>query len=158
MTTAPRSALAALALAWLAVLVQPCAMAMDIDAGCPHCPPGSMSDMHPGPGHAHHGAHGDAAVNHGAGHAHHAAHGKADAAGAKPACGTSQADCDTLDDASVDGRTVKAKPQSAVDAPLAGADMLERTYRVATLHWAPPRPVPPGTPPPRHRLLCVYLN
>lgn len=145
---APRSALAALALAWVAVLAQPCAMAMAMDAVpvCPDCPPPAAAEAAPGM----HGA---------AGHHGHSSHGDAYTGGAQMPCGTNQANCDALDDASVDGRTLKAKVQTGADAPpLAQVAPLALMRAPAASRRAMFCPLPPGAAPPIHLLNCVYLN
>ncbi len=151
----PRRVVGALAFVWLAVIVQPCAMAFagSPAADCVHCPPAA------------HGPDPDAR-DHGAGHAGHdgtAMH--ADAAvdaGEQAGCAGGVGDCYVLRDDPFEGRSVQPKVKDGplelplfaalVSAPLVSLDMAGR---------APVQRMPgaaPGASPPLSVLYCVYLK
>ncbi len=78
---------------WLNLALQPCAMALEADHDCPHCPPAHEHEMM-----AHHG------------------HGEAKA---ESPCASMQAQCGELDDVSFDGRTGQLKVKDTAEIPVA---------------------------------------
>ena len=119
---------------WLNLALQPCAMAMEADHDCPHCPPAHEHEMS-----AHHG-HGEP---------------KAEAA-----CATMEAPCGELDDVSFDGRTGQLKVKDAVELPVAIVhDPAAATVTIAeTCNYATGPPIYADGSPPRHILFCVFLK
>jgi hypothetical protein len=119
---------------WLNLAVQPCAMALGLDDGCPHCPPMDHEAMD-----AHHG--------------HHAE--EADAG-----CDSPLSDCGESDDFSIDGRFFFSKSKDTVDDSeaivVAPAAAQPGTVGFTTTAADPPRPV--GAPPPLYLLNCVFLD
>lgn len=119
---------------WLNLALQPCAMALEADHDCPHCPPAHEHEMA-----AHHG-HGDAQAD-------------------EP-CASMQSQCGELDDASLDGRSGQLKLKDAVELPLAIAhDSIAPAVIVAercNYSTGPPRHA--GLSPPLNVLFCVYLK
>ena len=119
---------------WLNLAVQPCAMALGQDDGCPHCPPVDHESMD-----GHRG--------------HHAE--EADAG-----CDSLLSDCGESDDFSLDGRFFFSKAKDTVDdiqadivAPAAAG--LSCTGFTTT---AADPPAPVGSSPPLHLLNCVFLD
>ena len=119
---------------WLNLALQPCAMALEADHDCPHCPPAHEHDMA-----AHHG---------------HASP-KAEAP-----CASMQAQCGELDDASFDTRSGQLKVKDSVELPLAIAH--DRITPVVTMTERCNFPTGPpqhaGLSPPLHLLNCVFLK
>lgn len=127
-------ALGLFAAVWLNLALQPCAMALEADHDCPHCPPAHEHEMA-----AHH--------NHGE-------------AKAEAPCASMQSQCGELDDASLDGRTGQLKVKDAFELPLAivhdpAAPAIAAAKRCHQSTGPPPHA---GSSPPRHVLFCVYLK
>ena len=119
---------------WLNLALQPCAMAMEADLDCPHCPPQHEQHM--------------------AGHAGHAVEAQ------KAPCDSLDTDCCDLDDVSVDGRAGQAKLKEMGEAPVAitvvVASPAVRVPKSACPATGPPRWA--ADSPPIHVLNCVYLK
>jgi hypothetical protein len=126
------SALGLFAAVWFSLAVQPCAMALEADHDCPHCPPSHDQEM---------------AMHHG----HHEA---------EPPCASLQAPCGDIDDASLDGRVGKLKAKHSADVPVLItpdiADVTARLYRQIYPPTGPPGPY--GNGPALNVLYCVYLK
>lgn len=123
-----------LAAVWLNLALQPCAMAMEADHDCPHCPPAHEHEMM-----AHHG-HGEA---------------KAEAP-----CASLEAPCGELDDVSMDGRSGQLKVKDTVELPVAIAHEPATSTVTAgeRCNYATGPPQRAGLSPPLHVLFCVYLK
>lgn len=151
----PRRVVGALAFVWLAVIVQPCAMAFagSPAADCVHCPPAA------------HGPEPDA-HEHGAGHAGHdgaAAHSEAAvAAGEGAGCAGGVGDCYVLRDEPFEGRSAQPKVKdSPLELPIFMALVSSRfdSLDIAGCARVPRSSVaPPGASPPLSVLYCVYLK
>jgi hypothetical protein len=132
-----------LLLVWLNLVVTPCAMAIEVEHSCPHCPPAHMQAMGGHEGHATKG---------------HQGHAEASEA---PSCSAVQSDCCDMAAASVDSRGGKPgedhPSHGSLAPPPAYTGLLDdvRHYR-ATLDAHPPEP--PGASPPLRVLFCVYLD
>ena len=129
-----RRALGLFAIVWLNLVLQPCAMALQSDVDCLHCPPAQMVE--------HTGVHGE--MNH------------------DVPCTDSMSDCAIAEDLNHDGRSGQFKLKDApADTPIAiaphelavpfrqPADAALRP-RYALLHA--------GARPPLYILNCVYLK
>ena len=121
--------LAVVAVLWVNLAVQPCAMAFDADFDCPHCPPAVDDGM---------------AMHHG--------HGEEDA---KSGCATQPSDCGELDDFGFDSRGTQNKlkdnaetvaisvalPPGAIADPVGfsttAADRVDASARVARMPRGP---------------------
>jgi hypothetical protein len=132
-TRAARRLTGVLALLWLNLLLQPCAMAQESDHDCPHCPPAHHEQMA-----SHHG------------------HGDADQA---PPCAAFEVQCGDLDDISVDTRNA-AQPDDVEQPQIAVIDGLSQRIaaapRLATRATGPP--VPRSAAPPTYLLNCAWLK
>lgn len=132
----PARGLAVFVVAWLNLVIAPCAMAAAGQHDCAHCPPEDGPAMS-----AHHG---------------HAAE------EAKNPCATLQADCcevaaATADNRGADNSTArKVQPDNDVLAP-AYAQLQAAPRAAACVASDPPDP-PAYAAPPRHVLNCVYLD
>ena len=119
---------------WLNLAVQPCAMALGLDDGCPHCPP----------------------VDHAAMDAHHGHHAEEVDAG----CDSLLSDCGETDDFNIDGRFSFSKAKDTTDdvQAVAVAPVAAQLSRIGFTTTAadPPRPV--GSSPPLYLLNCVFLD
>ena len=130
-----RRVLGLFAVSWLAMALQPCAMALGMDAGhdCPHCPPA---------------------------HSAHAGHGDMHGAPAPTSCAGGASGCDSFAEYNYDGRLLELKPEDApVDVPMAvlppGGDVIAASVVARTVA----RSIhPPGVPPPVSIRFCVFLN
>lgn len=131
--SAPRRSFGVFVICWLNLIVAPCAMALDVEQGCPHAP---------------------AVIEQGAGHhGHHAT-----STAAAHDCKTLQSDCCDSPAANLDTRGTKFKSTpdnpAIVYSELPGLQHAARpvqdiaAYRVDSV----------GTSPPLHKLYCVYLN
>lgn len=129
-----RRVLGLFAAVWLNLAIQPCAMALEQEHDCPHCPPAHEHEM---------------AMHHGSAEAK-----------AKPPCASMQAQCGELDDFSVDGRSGQLKAKDVVD--LTAILSHEYTELADQSLWlARGSTDPPDDPfgsPPLHVLHCVYLD
>ncbi len=135
------SVLALLLVAWLNLVLTPCAMAFDAapEHECPHCPPAAAAHI----------GHGDSVAGH-------------RMADQPMPCATAAADCLSPDDSTLDARTgsVKLKKDAPAEQPVA---ILPHQL---VLPAAPARtPAPrncqyrnPGNPLPLNVLYCVYLK
>ena len=127
-------ALGLFAAVWLNLALAPCAMAVEADHDCPHCPPAHEHEMA-----GHHG--------HGAGQV-------------KAPCASLDSACGELDDVSLDGRSGQLKLDNPVDLPAAAPLMVDDWGGVAemVIHPSTGPPDWPGGAPPLHVLNCVYLK
>jgi hypothetical protein len=127
-------ALGLFAAVWLNLALQPCAMAMEGDHDCPHCPPAREHEM--------------------AGHHGHAVQAE------KARCASLDSACGELDDASLDGRTGHIKLKQLGEVPVAITPRLAEFGAVpaTTIRSSTGPPRCPGRFPPLHVLYCVYLK
>ena len=132
--TRARQVLGLFAAVWLNVALQPCAMALEADHDCPHCPPAHEHEMV-----AHHGH---------------------EMPKAETPCASMQAQCGELDDVSFDGRSGQLKIKDTVELPVAILpDLAAPAVTVAERCHFPTGPPPhAGLSPPLHVLHCVYLK
>jgi len=119
---------------WLNLALQPCAMALEVDHDCPHCPPAHEHEMA-----SHHG-HGGS---------------KAEAP-----CASMQSQCGELDDVSLDGRTGQLKVKDVIELPVAVTyDLPAPAVAVARqIRYSTGPPHNGGVSPPLNVLFCVYLK
>lgn len=119
---------------WLNLALQPCAMALEQDHDCPHCPPAHEQEM---AGHHGHGAAADEAP-----------------------CASMQAPCGDLEDVSLDGRGGQLKVKDVVEAPVAiTGDLVEPFADICSYAYSSTDlPLLKGQSPPLHVLNCVYLK
>ena len=113
------------------VSIMPCAMAFDVDADCPHCPPVETHEMA--------GHHGHEKVTD---------------------CATLKADCADADEYSVDSRSGKLDDSASADPILAPAPET-RAPAISRAYLRPPAlgPPAPGVGPHRlHLLNCVFID
>lgn len=132
-----RRALGYFAVVWLNLALQSCAMALEGDEECPHCPP-EMDHS----GMSHHG------------NSH-------DSTNAEMPCGTSGFDCTLVDDYSHDrGGYVKLKdaPNNASVAIIETNLVLPNLVRTMLQFGDRCTFAPPGAAPPLNVLYCVYLK
>lgn len=127
-------ALGLFAAVWLNLALAPCAMAMEADHDCPHCPPAHEHEMA-----GHHG------------------HGTPTA---KAPCASLDTPCGDLDDVSLDGRAGQPKVKDFGDLPVAIVPGLEHwdTAVATTTRESTGPPRWPGRSTPLHVLHCVYLK
>jgi len=132
----PTRGLAVFVVAWLNLVIAPCAMAAAGEHACAHCPPeagSAMSDHH---GHA--------------------------MKEVQNPCATIQADCcehaaTTVDNRGADNSAArKAQSDCSVEAP-AYAELQAAPRATARIASDPPE-LPSYAAPPRHVLNCVYLD
>ena len=128
-----RRVLGLIAAVWLNLAVQPCAMALEQEHDCPHCPPAHEHEME-----MHHGSHEPQAES---------------------PCASMQVQCGEVDEFSVDGRS-KLKAKDLVD-PTAilsheYTELADRTPWKIQGSTDPPN-CAFGSPP-LHVLHCVYLD
>ena len=126
------SALGLFAAVWFSLAVQPCAMALEADHDCPHCPPTHEQEM---------------AMHHG----HHQA---------EAPCASLQAQCDDIDDVSVDGRVGQLKAKHSAEMPGAITHDIAGVTAQSCRHIYPPTgpPAPQVHGPALNVLYCVYLK
>lgn len=119
---------------WLNLAVQPCAMALGADEGCPHCPP----------------SHGDEMAAH---HGHHETD-------IREGCDSPLSDCADSEEFSLDARHSQAKQKDNSGAVIIVAptvsDAIPHPDLYATTAADPPLLV--ATSPPLHLLNCVFLD
>lgn len=134
----PAGRLAVFVVAWLNLVIAPCALAEAGQHDCVHCPPDEGQVMS-----SHHG------------------HAEASAATQSP-CATMQADCCELAAATVDSRGADNSKTRKAEAP--GCDLapafaeLKAIPRAAFCVASDPPDPPVYAAPPRHVLNCVYLD
>ena len=140
-----RSILGVFVVAWLNLVLQPCAMALGnmAENDCPRCPPSHEEQKSD---HAMHG--GRMAAE--------------DAASGGMPCSDAATDCTLLDELNYDGRLVKLELNDAPnDSPIAIAPpfVCEPNLRPAAYHgWHPSRSPPPPSSVPLNVYYCVYLK
>ncbi|MBT8098084.1 MAG: hypothetical protein KJP16_13960 [Gammaproteobacteria bacterium] len=140
-----RSILGVFVVAWLNLVMQPCAMALgDMEKrDCPGCPPAHQDERS---GHAMHG--GDKAA-------------EESASGEMP-CATAATDCNLLDQLNYDGRTVKLELNDAPnDSPIAIGPPLTFESALKPIEyrgWHSTRSPPPPASVPLNVFYCVYLK
>ena len=143
--TRMRSILGVFVVAWLNLVMQPCAMALgDMEKrDCPGCPPAHQDERS---GHAMHG--GDKAA-------------EESASGEMP-CATAATDCNLLDQLNYDGRTVKLELNDAPnDSPIAIGPPLTFESALKPIEyrgWHSTRSPPPPASVPLNVFYCVYLK
>lgn len=127
-------ALGLFAAVWLNLALAPCAMAIEADHDCAHCPP----------------AHGHEMAGH---HGHGAAKDRAP-------CASLDAGCGEVDDVSLDGRSGQLKIKDVGELPVAIVPGLEQwdTVVAPTIQESTGPPRWPGSSTPLHVLHCVYLK
>ena len=120
---------------WLNIAVQPCAIAMQANNDCPHCPPS-------------HSEHHDTSDSHGV--------------NTDMPCATGEADCNYPDDLNHDGRLVQVKLKDVPTGDLVVVGEFDEDLRApqaidpATV--CPSRSPPQGSRSPLNVLYCVYLD
>ncbi len=129
-----RRALGFFVVVWLNLALQPCAMAQDVDRGCPHCPP--EMDY--------------------SGMSRHAGGSHPTSPGVP--CALDAFDCMLADDYSHDGRGGQNAPDSGSAAILATRILVPEFLRLPTQGTVRCSFVAPGTSPPLNVLFCVYLK
>lgn len=140
-----RNILAVLAVAWLNIVLQPCAMALgDMqEHDCPRCPPSQAAEASD---HALHGRHGTAE----------------ESASGEMHCALAATDCSLVDELNYDGRIVKLELNDAPnDAPIAigPPTVFDRGLRPADYSsWHRTRSPPPLAGVPLNVYYCVYLK
>lgn len=148
--TATSKVLGLLVALCLNMIILPCAMAIQGDDDCPHCPPAENHDMmtHQGRGEAGHHGHDENT---------HQGHG---GNSVTPPCATVQPDCCDGLVATVDFRGGKEayKPASQFVMIAAPAPFTEARAAAARYYAVSDPPDTPGVAPPRHVLFCVYLD
>ena len=119
---------------WLNLALQPCAMSLEADHDCPHCPPAHEHEMP-----AHHGH---------------------ESSKAEASCASMQAQCGEPDDVSFDGRSGQLKVKDTVELPIVIAhDPSAPVMMIAKrCHFPTGPPRHRGLSPPLHVLHCVYLK
>lgn len=137
-----RQAFGVLAVLWLNLLFQPCAMALGADPhqDCPDCPPA----------HSQHDGHEMAPAD------------MADMADSGMPCAGSAADCGVVDELNYDGRNTQLKVKDApLDSPLMVSAFANPAAHIKPARHAYQRPAqrpPPGPSQTLNKLYCVYLK
>lgn len=128
-----RRVLALLAVVWLNLALQPCAMAFADDADCPHCPPEMQN----------------------ADTAHHGHAGHAD----ESPCASLYADCADAEDLGFDTRSSQGKAKAdAACALLPAPQTLAPVVASRVQKFPTGPPFRPHGAPPIHLLNCVFLK
>lgn len=140
-----RGILAIFAVAWLNLLIQPCAMALGTleDHDCPHCPPSHAESQ---PDHSMHSGH----------------MAGADTAAAEMPCATVATDCGEPDQLNFDGRSAKLQlndPPNDTAVAVAPTTLPDAKLRPAAYPgWHGTRSPPPIESVPLNVIYCVYLK
>ena len=143
--TRMRGVLSVFVVAWLNLVMQPCAMALGSmeDHDCPHCPPSHEEGRS---GHAGHGSHPT---------------GNESASGEMP-CAVAATDCSLVDDFNYDGRTVKLElndPPNDAQVAIGPSAVFGAEPRPAEdLVRHSTRSPPPPASVPLNVFYCVYLK
>jgi len=125
---------AGVVVAWLSLVVTPCALAVDTSHACPHAAPADVQAMH--------GHHGHAEVSE------------------APACSSVETECCDSIVASIESRGQQDADDLQPDSPALPCDYTDLAVAMpaAVDDLLPRPPDPPGASPPRHVLFCVYLK